>query len=113
MQLPWNKNKNEVPDIKEMSAAEYEKLGRAIEQVYVHGYASRKRLILMSLYKGMGYGLGIFIGGTIIVALLAYGLSQFETIDILKPILEPIQQTIQEVNGGPVVPTQETSATNN
>ena len=106
MQLPWKKHKEEkLPDIKEMTSADYEKLGRAIEQVYVHGYASRKRLIMMSLYKGMGYGLGIFIGGTIIVALLAYAVSQFETIDLLKPIVEPIQQTVQEINGGPVVPT--------
>lgn len=106
MQLPWKKPQEEkVPNVKEMTAADYEKLGRAIEQVYVHGYASRKRLMMMSLYKGMGYGLGIFIGGTIIVALLAYAVSQFETIDLLKPILEPIQQTVQEINGGPVVPT--------
>lgn len=109
MQLPWNKNSPDMPEIKEMSAADYEKLGRAIEQVYVHGYASRKRLITMSLYKGMGYGLGIFIGGTIIVAILAYAISQFETIDLLKPILEPIQQTVQEINGGPIVPTSTTT----
>lgn len=109
MQLPWDKKKPDVPDVKEMTAADYEKLGRAIEQVYVHGYASRKRLITMSLYKGMGYGLGIFIGGTIIVAILAYAISQFETIDLLKPILEPIQQTVQEINGGPIVPTSTTT----
>jgi hypothetical protein len=106
MKLPWKKSQDTPqPTVREMTPAEYEKLGRAIEQVYVHGYASRKRLLLMSLYKGMGYGLGIFIGGTIIVALLAYAISQFETIDLLKPIIEPIQQTIQEVNGGPIVPT--------
>lgn len=108
MQFPWNKKTNEPIEIKDMTAADYEKLGRAIEQVYVHGYASKKRLIVMSLYRGIGYGLGIFIGGTIIVALLAYGLSQFETIDFLKPILEPIKNTVQEVNGGPIVPTTAT-----
>ena len=41
MQFPWNKKQNEQVDVKEMTAADYEKLGRAIEQVYVHGYASK------------------------------------------------------------------------
>lgn len=75
-----------------------------MERIFITGYASRKRLILMSLYRGIGYGLGIFIGGTIIVALLASVIAQFEAVDFLKPIIEPLQQTIQEVNGGPVVP---------
>ena len=87
-----------------MTDAEYLKLGKAVEQVYVSGYASKKQLFKMSLYKGIGYGLGIFIGGTIIVALLAYTISQFETVPFLKDVLEPFQQTIQQVNGGPIAP---------
>lgn len=105
MRLPWNKNsKAELPEPPAMTAADYEKLGRAIETVYVSGYASRKRLFLMSLYRGVGYGLGIFIGGTIIVALIAYAISQFETVPFLKDVLDPVRETAQQVNGGPVVP---------
>lgn len=103
MKLPW-KNKEEPAKPRPMTDAEYLKLGKAVEQVYVSGYASKKQLFKMSLYKGIGYGLGIFIGGTIIVALLAYTISQFETVPFLKDVLEPFQQTIQQVNGGPIAP---------
>jgi hypothetical protein len=109
MQLPWNKNTKEQSPPQPLSAQDYERLGRAMEQVFMSGYASRRRLFLMSFYRGIGYGLGIFIGGTIIVALIAYGLSQFETVPFLNQIIEPIRNTIQEVNGGPVYsPTTQT-----
>ena len=97
MHLPWQKQPTNQPETgKKMTANDYEQLGRAIEQVYVMGYASRKRLFLMSLYRGVGYGLGIFIGGTIIVALLAYAISQFQTVPLLNKVIEPIRATIQE-----------------
>lgn len=104
MKFPWNKTEqNPAQPPQPLTAADYEKLGRAMEQVYVSGYASRKRLFLMSLYRGIGYGLGIFVGGTIIVALIAYAISQFETVPFLKDVIEPIRNTVQQVNGGPVV----------
>ena len=104
MQLPWNKKENPEPP-KPLTVQDYERLGRAMEQVFLSGYASRRRLFLLSLYRGIGYGLGIFIGGTIIVALIAYGISQFETVPFLNQIIDPIRNTIQEVNGGPIYPT--------
>lgn len=109
MKFPWQK-KDETSlqqSHEEMTAADYERIGRVVEQVFVSGYATKKRLFLMSLYKGVGYGLGIFIGGTIIVALLAYAISQFETVPLLNEIIEPIRNTIQEVNGGPLYPSQQ------
>ena len=107
MNFPWNKEKMTKPKEprKEMTPADYERLGRAMEEVFQTGYASKKRLILMSLYRGIGYGLGIFIGGTIIVGLIAYTISQFETVPFLREIIEPIKNTIQDVNGGPIVPS--------
>ena len=55
MKFPW-KNKEEPPKPRPMTDAEYLKLGKAVEQVYVSGYASKKQLFKMSLYKGIGYG---------------------------------------------------------
>lgn len=104
MQLHWNKKETTEPP-QPLTPQDYERLGRAMEQVFISGYASRRRLFLMSLYKGIGYGLGIFIGGTIIVALIAYGISQFETVPFLNQITEPVRNTIQEVNGGPIYPS--------
>lgn len=104
MQLPWTK-KEQAEQPKPLTPQDYERLGRAMEQVFLSGYASRRRLFVMSLYRGIGYGLGIFIGGTIIVALIAYGISKFDTVPFLNQIIGPIRNTIQEVNGGPVYPT--------
>lgn len=97
MRLPWQKQHSTEPSsTKKLTAHDYEQLGRAIEQVYVMGYASKWRLFMMSLYRGVGYGLGIFIGGTIVVALLAYAISQFQTIPLLNQVIEPIRATIEE-----------------
>lgn len=79
----------------EMTPKEYEQLGRKMEQVFVSGYASRWRLFIMSFYKGIGYGFGIFIGGSIVVGLLVWLMGQFESVNVLKPVVEFIRTTYE------------------
>jgi hypothetical protein len=80
---------------KTLTNKEYELLGRSIWQVYVTGYASKGRLMYMSLLRGIAYGVGIFIGGTIVVGIIVTIMLQFEKYPIIGPIVQKINNSIE------------------
>jgi hypothetical protein len=51
------------------------------EDVYIH---NKKKIITTNFIRGIAFGFGTFLGGTIIVALIIWILSQ--TIDLFPPI---------------------------
>lgn len=81
-----------------LTPKQYEELGRMIEDVYITGYASPKRLIWGSLIKGIGYGFGIFIGGTIVVGLVIWLLTKFNEIPVLNPFITKIVEIVNAAN---------------
>ena len=82
----------------DMTDKDYERLGRSVEQVYATGYASKGRMFYMSFVKGIGYGFGIFIGGTIVVGIVLSLLTTFaeEEVPVLGPLAEKINNSIQK-----------------
>lgn len=79
---------------KQLSPNQYEQIGRMMEDIVASSYASKKRFLTYSFLKGILYGLGIFIGGTIVVALLIWILTQFNSVPILSPFIEKILNII-------------------
>lgn len=69
-------------------------LGKKLQQFYNLGYVSKKQAILFSFYKGVASGFGAIIGGTIIVALLIWILSQFGQVPLAGHFVNSIRQTI-------------------
>ncbi len=80
---------------KKMTPKDYEKLGKALEEVYLIGYANPKRFLWFGFLRGIVYGLGIFIGGTIVVALVIWVLSQFNQVPVIGPFVEKIVEIVQ------------------
>lgn len=74
---------------------DYERIGRIIESVLLHGYADRKRLLWMTFFKGIVYGVGTVIGATILIGILLWILSALDTIPLVGPIFESIEQSIE------------------
>lgn len=107
MSILFWKNKNNKPaeNAKQMTSSDYEKLGRSLEQVYLTGYVSTKRLITVSILRGIGYGFGLFIGGTIVVALLIWLIGQFDAVWFLEPIVDSVLQIINQQP--PTLPVQQ------
>jgi hypothetical protein len=64
----------------ELTAKEFESIGRDFWQLYEMNYKNRNRMYLFTFGKGVMQGFGIFLGGTILVALLLYGLSFFDQV---------------------------------
>lgn len=85
---------------KKMTEKDYEKLGKSLEQVYLTGYASTKRFLWFSFLRGIVYGLGIFIGGTIVVAIVLSVLTQFNDAPVIGPFVEKIVEIVQSSPGG-------------
>lgn len=105
--LFWKKDsKDKKISAKQMTNADYEKLGRSLEHVYLSGYVSTGRLIGVSILRGIGYGFGIFIGGTIVVAVLIWFLGQFETVWFLEPFVNTVLEAVQQGTPQSVTPQQ-------
>ena len=69
---------------------------KQIETLYEASYASRKKIFGFAVLKGIGTGLGIFLGGTLIVALLLWILSLGSHIPFVGKISRSAEQSIQQ-----------------
>jgi hypothetical protein len=74
---------------------DYEELGRRLENIYLTGYISRKEMIKMSFLKGIVAGFGGVIGATIVVGLLAWTLSLFDTTPLVGPLFDNVENTVK------------------
>lgn len=77
---------------------DYEELGRRLENIYLSGYVSRREMLKMSFLKGMATGLGGVVGATIVVAVLAWLLSLFDTVPLIGPLVENVEDTVKAHN---------------
>ena len=78
---------------KHLDSKDYEKLGRLIEQVYLNG---RYGKVLSSCFlRGLFYGFGAVLGGTLLIATLVYILSFFEGLPLIGDIIKKVQTIIE------------------
>ena len=82
--------KNQKPAKK----ADYEQLGKMLQNIYESGYIDRNQLYKTSFLKGVVTGLGGVIGATIVVGLLLWMLSALNYTP-LRPLNERIQETVK------------------
>ena len=74
---------------------DYGRLAQVLEDIYLTGYADRKKLLKMSFLKGLAAGFGGVIGATIMVALLLWILSLFNQVPLIGPFFDTAQDTIE------------------
>ena len=75
---------------------EFEKLGRALESIFEGGYLDHRRVYRINFIRGIFFGLGVTLGGTILVALLLWVLGLFTEIPLVGEFAETLQDTIEE-----------------
>jgi hypothetical protein len=78
----------------EMSDKELLELGRKLQNFYELGYVNKKSALGYTFLKGIAQGFGIFLGGTVVVALVAWILGYFNQIPLAKALVEAIQRSI-------------------
>jgi len=69
---------------------------KQIETLYEASYASRKKIFGFAVLKGVGTGLGVFLGGTLVVAILLWVLSLGSHIPFVGKISQSAEQSIQQ-----------------
>lgn len=55
-----------------------------------------RQVMWLSLLRGIAMGFGVLLGGTLVVALLAWLLGSLESIPLLGDVAETTKKTIQE-----------------
>ncbi|MGH7196567.1 MAG: DUF5665 domain-containing protein [Candidatus Saccharimonadales bacterium] len=67
-----------------------------LEELFEDFYRNRRQIYWMNFWRGIFFGFGGVIGGTLIVALLIWFLSVFQYVPFLDGIMEAVQNTIEE-----------------
>ena len=82
------------------TTADYEKLGRTIEEVMVGDYiellGNTRRQLRLSFLRGIAMGLGSVIGATLVVALIVWILHLFGGIPVIGHILQTTGSQIKK-----------------
>lgn len=73
--------------------AQYDLLEELFNDIYVH----RKRVYLVNFFRGISFGMGSVLGGTVLIAVLIWLLSQFGALvpalsDFIGDIIDTIQR---------------------
>lgn len=66
-----------------------------IEEMFNDLYHDRRNIYLMNFVRGIFFGLGSALGGTIVIALIIWLLSVFVGIPGIGPALEGAQESLQ------------------
>lgn len=71
--------------------ADLEAIGQMLVSITETGYADSKRFYKMSFIKGVLAGFGGVLGATILVALLLWILSFFDTVPFVQQIVDTLE----------------------
>lgn len=79
---------------KKISDKELVELGKKLQDFYETGYINKKQALTFSFLKGMATGVGAFLGGTLIVALIIGLLSLFTDVPVLGRLIEMLNDVL-------------------
>lgn len=63
-----------------------------LEEMFNDIYNKRRRIYGVNFFRGLFFGLGTFLGGTVVVALLVWLLSRFVDWPFVEKIIEALQR---------------------
>lgn len=67
-----------------------------IEELFYDFHRSRKQVYVMNFVRGVFFGLGSVLGGTVLIALVVWIMSLFVDLPGIGQLIENLQQTLQE-----------------
>lgn len=78
-----------------MSEKELQELGKQLQDFYeLGGYVNKWKALRFTALKGIAQGFGIFLGGTVVVALVAWILGAFDQVPLVKSLVEAFERSI-------------------
>lgn len=79
----------------ELTRTDYERIGRTIESVFESGYANHRRVYFINFTRGLFFGLGSVLGGTLVIAIVIWVLSLFTEVPLLGEFFEKVRSSIE------------------
>lgn len=67
-----------------------------LEELFNDYYAKRHEVYKMNFFRGVFFGLGSVLGGTVVVALVLWVLSLFVDFPLIGQLLRDTQQTLEQ-----------------
>ena len=74
---------------------------KQVEYMYEATNPGWRKLLTFAFLKGVATGLGVFLGGTIVVALLLWILSGLGQVPFLNHITDKVEKTLEQPTGQP------------
>lgn len=86
------KNKSDKDKIKNAKTD----LARLEEVMFRAEYISKKDLIIQNFYRGAAFAAGSVLGATVLIALVLWLLSLFDTVPLVGPLFDNARDTIEQ-----------------
>ncbi len=80
-------------------AKKHEKLGRAFAAIIETDFINHSRLYRVNFLRGIFFGLGVAVGGTIVLTALLWLLTLFTQIPLIGNLARLIEESIKMTNG--------------
>lgn len=84
--------------MKKKSDKELIDLGKKLQAFYETGYINKKQALTFSFLKGLATGVGAFLGGTLVIALLLGLLSLFTELPVLGRLIEMLERVLTKAD---------------
>ncbi|HEX9679695.1 MAG TPA: DUF5665 domain-containing protein [Candidatus Saccharimonadales bacterium] len=84
-----------MDDERQLRAKDYERIGRSIENVVASGYADQRRIYRINFWRGVVFGLGAALGGSLAVASIIYILSLFTELPLIGDLVQTVRDSIE------------------
>jgi hypothetical protein len=82
--------------VKELTDEQRIKFVKQLEYFYEASHPSWRRVVSFSFIKGLATGFGIFLGGTIVVALVLWLLGVLGHVPLLNEFTDAAKQTLEQ-----------------
>lgn len=72
----------------------YDQIAKALEALVDSGHIDHSRVYKVNFWRGVFFGLGAALGGTLVVASIIYILSLFTQIPVVGDLVETVRDSI-------------------
>lgn len=78
------------------STKELERLGRSLKTIFESDYISQWRVYKINFLRGIFFGLGAALGGSLLIALIIWLLSLFSQVPLIGNFVDTIRESLNE-----------------